>query len=260
MKRVAVLQDLSCFGKCALTVAVPVLSAAGYAVSPLPTAVLSSHTGGLGKPYVRDLTPDLSEILDHWEKLGLKFDGIYTGYLASAEQAALAERLIRKLKAEGGLAICDPAMGDHGKLYSGLTEDMPSAMARLCACADVIVPNLTEAKLLGGENAEELSARYRCRVVLTGAEQDGKLGAEVWDGERALALSDRLPGSFHGTGDLFASVLTAGLLGGKKTADAAQAAADFTSSVIAETIRQGEDERFGLCFEPMLPRLPEYLI
>lgn len=259
MKHVAVLQDLSCYGKCALTIALPVLSAAGYAVSPLPTAVLSSHTGGLGKPHVHDLTPELPSILDHWKTLNLKFDGIYTGYLASAEQAVLAERVIRELKAENGIVLCDPAMGDHGKLYSGLPQNMPAAMAHVCAIADVIVPNMTEARLLGAETAEDLAKRFGCRVVLTGAEDGKLLGAEIWDQGGACALGERLPGAFHGTGDLFASVLMAALLHGKTTLAAAHAAVVFTHDVIAETIRHGGDERCGLCFEPLLPHLPDYI-
>ena len=259
MKQIAVLQDLSCFGKCALTVALPVLSAAGYAVSPLPTAVLSAHTGGLGKPHVCDLTSDLPPILEHWKTLGLRFDGVYTGYLASPRQAVLAKRLIREFAAEGAITLCDPAMGDHGKLYSGLPEDMPAAMACVCACADVIVPNFTEARLLGAETAEKLAENFGCRVVLTGAEKDGMLGAEIWDGKESLVLGERLPGAFHGTGDLFAAVLLAALLREKTTAEATRAAVDFTHDVIAETIRRSRDERFGLCFEPLLPSLPEYL-
>ena len=260
MKRVAVMQDLSCYGKCALTVALPVLSAAGCAVSALPTAVLSTHTGGLGRPHVRDLSGDLPDILDHWERLGLRFDGVYTGYLASPEQALLAQRLLRDFRADGGVALCDPAMGDHGVLYGGLPADMPAAMARVCAAADVIVPNHTEAALLGAPTTEGLAARFGCRVVLTGVERGDLTGAAVREGAaEELVLGERLPGAYHGSGDLFAAVLLAGLMAELPLPRAARAAVDFTHDAVGETARRGGDERAGLCFEPLLPRLPDYL-
>lgn len=260
MKRVAVMQDLSCYGKCALTVALPLLSAAGCAVSVLPTAVLSTHTGGLGTPHVRDLSGDLPAVLDHWERLGLRFDGVYTGYLASPAQAELAVRAIRSLRAAGGLALCDPAMGDHGRLYAGLSADMPAAMARVCAAADVLVPNATELALLGADTPEALARRWGCRVVLTGAERAGEIGAAVTaGGAPELVLGERLPGASHGTGDLFASVLLAGLMAELPLAGAARAAVAFTHDALALTLAAGGDERAGLCFEPLLPRIGDYL-
>lgn len=271
-KRVLAVHDLSCVGRCSLTVALPILSAAGLEASALPTAVLSTHTGGFTGMTFRDLTQDLPAIFAHWKTLGLAFDAIYTGYLGSAEQVALVEQLFDAFRGEQTKIIVDPVMGDHGKLYPGMSEKMPQLMKRLCQRADVIVPNQTEAALMLGrpyletpDQAEvddlmqALREMTRASVVLTGiSPEEGKLGAAVYDretGQSACPAAPHMPGSYHGTGDVYASALTGAYMVGKTLVQAAQIAADFTQQSIVETLPLGLETRYGVCFERALPQL-----
>lgn len=271
-KRVLAVHDLSCVGRCSLTVALPILSAAGLEASALPTAVLSTHTGGFTGMTFRDLTQDLPAIFQHWKTLDLAFDAIYTGYLGSAEQVALVEQLFDAFRGEQTKIIVDPVMGDHGKLYPGMSEKMPQLMKRLCQRADVIVPNQTEAALMLGrpyletpDQAEvddlmqALCEMTQASVVLTGiSPEEGKLGAAVYDretGQSACPAAPHMPGSYHGTGDVYASALTGAYLAGKTLVQAAQIAADFTQQSIVETLPLGLETRYGVCFERALPQL-----
>ena len=271
-KRVLAVHDLSCVGRCSLTVALPILSAAGLEASALPTAVLSTHTGGFTGMTFRDLTQDLPAIFQHWKTLDLAFDAIYTGYLGSAEQVALVEQLFDAFRGEQTKIIVDPVMGDHGKLYPGMSEKMPQLMKRLCQRADVIVPNQTEAALMLGrpyletpDKAEvddlmqALREMTQASVVLTGiSPEEGKLGAAVYDretGQTACPAAPHMPGSYHGTGDVYASALTGAYLAGKTLVQAAQIAADFTQQSIVETLPLGLETRYGVCFERALPQL-----
>ena len=271
-KRVLAVHDLSCVGRCSLTVALPILSAAGLEASALPTAVLSTHTGGFTGMTFRDLTQDLPAIFQHWKTLDLAFDAIYTGYLGSAEQVALVEQLFDAFAGQDTKIIVDPVMGDHGKLYPGMSEKMPQLMKRLCQRADVIVPNQTEAALMLGRpyletpnqaELEELMQALRemtqASVVLTGVSPgEGKLGAAVYDretGQSACPAAPHMPGSYHGTGDVYASALTGAYLAGKTLVQAAQIAADFTQQSIVETLPLGLETRYGVCFERALPQL-----
>ena len=271
-KRVLAVHDLSCVGRCSLTVALPILSAAGLEASALPTAVLSTHTGGFTGMTFRDLTQDLPAIFQHWKTLDLAFDAIYTGYLGSAEQVALVEQLFDAFRGEQTKIIVDPVMGDHGKLYPGMSEKMPQLMKWLCQRADVIVPNQTEAALMLGrpyletpDQAEvddlmqALREMTRASVVLTGiSPEEGKLGAAVYDretGQSACPAAPHMPGSYHGTGDVYASALTGAYLAGKTLVQAAQIAADFTQQSIVETLPLGLETRYGVCFERALPQL-----
>ena len=271
-KRVLAVHDLSCVGRCSLTVALPILSAAGLEASALPTAVLSTHTGGFTGMTFRDLTQDLPAIFAHWKTLDLAFDAIYTGYLGSAEQVALVEQLFDAFRGEQTKIIVDPVMGDHGKLYPGMSEKMPQLMKTLCQKADVIVPNQTEAALMLGrpylespEQAEvddllqALREMTQASVVLTGiSPEEGKLGAAVYDretGQTACPAAPHMPGSYHGTGDVYASALTGAYLAGKTLVQAAQIAADFTQQSIVETLPLGLETRYGVCFERALPQL-----
>lgn len=271
-KRVLAVHDLSCVGRCSLTVALPILSAAGLEASALPTAVLSTHTGGFTGMTFRDLTQDLPAIFQHWKTLDLAFDAIYTGYLGSAEQVALVEQLFDAFRGEQTKIIVDPVMGDHGKLYPGMSEKMPQLMKRLCQRADVIVPNQTEAALMLGrpyletpDQAEvddlmqALREMTRASVVLTGiSPEEGKLGAAVYDretGQSACPAAPHMPGSYHGTGDVYASALTGAYLAGKTLVQAAQIAADFTQQSIVETLPLGLETRYGVCFERALPQM-----
>lgn len=271
-KRVLAVHDLSCVGRCSLTVALPILSAAGLEASALPTAVLSTHTGGFTGMTFRDLTQDLPAIFQHWKTLDLAFDAIYTGYLGSAEQVALVEQLFDAFRGEQTKIIVDPVMGDHGKLYPGMSEKMPQLMKRLCQRADVIVPNQTEAALMLGrpyletpDQAEvddlmqALCEMTQASVVLTGiSPEEGKLGAAVYDretGQSACPAAPHMPGSYHGTGDVYASALTGAYMVGKTLVQAAQIAADFTQQSIVETLPLGLETRYGVCFERALPQL-----
>ena len=271
-KRLLSVHDLSCVGRCSLTVALPILSAAGLEASALPTAVLSTHTGGFTGMTFRDLTQDLPAIFAHWKTLDLAFDAIYTGYLGSAEQVALVEQLFDAFRGEQTKIIVDPVMGDHGKLYPGMSEKMPQLMKTLCQKADVIVPNQTEAALMLGrpyletpDKAEvddlmqALREMTQASVVLTGiSPEEGKLGAAVYDretGQTACPAAPHMPGSYHGTGDVYASALTGAYLAGKTLVQAAQIAADFTQQSIVETLPLGLETRYGVCFERALPQL-----
>lgn len=266
-KNILAVHDISCVGKCSLTVALPVLSAAGCTVSVLPTAVLSTHTGGFKEFTFRDLTEDIPGILEHWKKLGLRFDAIYTGYLGSFEQLRLVSRLIDEFRAPETLVCVDPVMADNGSLYASFRSDFPLGMAELCQKADLIVPNRTEASLMLGEPYRaELQSREEIerilmrlaslgprRVVLTGvAFSEEETGCAAYDkttGAFSYAASSRIPGNYHGTGDVFASALIGALTGGFSLEEAAQEAVDFTREAIARTHEAGTDVRFGVNFE-----------
>lgn len=270
-QRVMAVHDLSCFGKCSLTVALPILSAAGAEVTVLPTAVLSTHTGGFTGYTFRDLTADIPSIVSHWKSLGLNFDAIYTGYLGSFEQLGLVSGIIEEFGTGDTLICIDPAMADGGKLYPAFGEDFPAGMAKLCAKADLLMPNMTEAAFLLGEEYREgpydedyllhllrgLSALGPRRVVLTGVWTEPEhYGCAVYDalyGTIGYAMNRRINGFYHGTGDIFASALLGGLLRGLTLHEAAQAAADFTAGSIRRTREAGTDVRFGVNFEAGLP-------
>ena len=273
--RVAAIHDLSAFGRCSLTVVAPVLSAMGVQCCPIPTAYLSTHTGGFSDMVRLDLTEEMEGTIAHWEGLGLSFDGVYTGYLASARQAKLCIRAVKNLRSAGGVAVVDPVLGDGGKLYSACTAELGSAMKELCAHADVITPNLTEAAFLLGEDyssltgegaeglelARRLSDGGRHSVVLTGvSDGPGKVGAACYDrrtGKTELVTARRVEGQYHGTGDIFSAVLTGGLVKGASLADAAARAVQFVSLCVARTRKQEYPRREGVDFEPLLGRLAE---
>ena len=261
MKRVLSIQDLSCLGKCSLTVALPVLSSMGCSCSVLPTAILSTHTA-FPNPHIRDLTQDILPVAEHWHSVGAGFDAITVGYLSDPQQAEL---VMQVLKLFPGQVILDPAMGDHGKLYRGLGEDHVAAMAELCHQADVLLPNVTEAALLTGlpyrEDTDTTYLRELAQRLLTfGAETVIITGFTRPDGQTGFFSMDRNTGEFpyrsqrigkhfHGTGDLFAATFTGSLMAGKNAAQAATLAARFTERVITAT---EESSPFGIAFEPEL--------
>lgn len=259
MKRVLTVQDLSCLGKCSLTVALPVLSAMGHSCSVLPTAVLSTHTGFPG-PFVHNLTGDMTPIRNHWRAIGAEFDAILVGYLSGPEQVGEVAEILRDFPA---FTVIDPAMADHGKLYSGIREAQVQAMKTLCGKADVLIPNLTEACLLTdtpyAEDLDEKTCREMIgklqklgakQVVITGVSPEtGKTGF-ITDG--VTYQTQRLNKRCHGTGDLFAAVLTGGVLQGKTVEESATLAARFVEKVIAET---PEATPFGVAFEKQLKML-----
>ena len=272
--RVAAVHDLSGFGRCSLTIVLPTLAAMGVQCCPLLTSYLSTHTGGFAGNTFLDLTDQITPVAAHWQKEGVTFDGIYTGFLGSYEQIRLTADVIRTFKRPDNLVVVDPVMGDHGRPYRTYTPQMCAAMGELTACADIITPNRTEAAILLGRDyeslrldseadavrwAEALSRDGRCSVVLKGVSvAPDTIGAACFDretGKTALVSAPKVPGSYHGTGDLFASVLTGALVRGHSLADAAQAAADFVSRCAANTQLQEYPAREGVDFEPLLWQL-----
>ena len=272
-KRVAAIHDISCFGKCSLTVALPIISSAGIEVCVIPTAVLSTHTGGFSGFTYRDLTDDILPVVSHWQTLDLAFDAIYTGYLGSYTQIDIVTEVFSRIKSPGTLVVVDPVMADHGKLYATFDENFPKGMKKLCKSADVIVPNITEACLLlekpyrpGPYDAafvEELlyslSELGPKNVVLTGVYFDNqRLGAACYDTENDsvdFMFSQQIEGLYHGTGDVFASTLTAGLLNGFNLNKSARIAVDFTAKSILRTKKADTDVRYGVNFEAGLREL-----
>lgn len=265
MKRIVTMQDLSCLGKCSLSVVLPAISAMGVECAVVPTAVLSTHMA-FPKPEIEGLDDLAGRILDHWKTLSPRVDGILTGYLANPGQVQLAKRLIREFATEGTFVAVDPAMGDHGKLYTGTSEEMIPAMAGLCRMADLALPNVTEAALMTGlpyrETAQigyfrDLAAGLHdlgCRgVMLTGAATDAQSTGFYWScGENeAHFLLPREPRNCHGTGDLFAAVVAGGMVQGMDAPQAGELAAEFIRRVIRATPEDG-DSRYGVCFESEL--------
>ena len=275
-KRVLTIQDISCLGQCSLTVALPILSACGHETCVLPSAVLSTHTGGFTGFTFRDLTEDMPAICRHWESAGIRFNAIYTGYLGSAEQIGLVEEFFSLFRTEKNLILVDPVMGDHGKLYSLYTPEMAEGMKRLCKKADVVVPNMTEAAFLTGTEyqeanhnkkylemlCEKLLAMGARQVVLTGvAPNCGKMGVACHNGREFFVYApERVNAHYDGTGDLFASVLLGGLLHGHALNTAAALAADFTRSCMEISLKNGTNPHHGVDFEPMLWKLGKMIL
>ena len=276
MKRIITVQDISCVGKCSLTVALPVISAMGVEACVLPTAVLSTHTAFKGFTF-RDLTADISNITAHWKQEKIGFDAIYTGYLGSYEQIELMHSLISDFGGGSTRVIVDPCMGDNGALYSGFTPDFAKAMAGLCSKADVIVPNLTEASFMLGipyveagytkeyieDLVQKLAGLGARRVVLKGVSfDDKKLGIVSYDSQTqkiSWYFHEKMPQSFHGTGDIFASVLTGALVRGFELQDACRLAADFVVEAIRATLSHKDYNWYGVDFEAAIPFLVERL-
>ena len=276
-KRVLAIHDISCVGKCSLTVALPIISAAGIEVSVIPTAVLSTHTGGFTGYTFRDLTDDILPIVSHWESLNLQFDAIYTGYLGSFRQLDIMSEVFQRLGADGAMKLVDPVMGDNGVRYPAFSDTFPAGMRKLCGKADTIVPNMTEAAMLLEESYREgpytrdyvehllkgLGEIGPKQVVLTGVYfDDRQLGAAVYDqatGDIDYEFADRIEGYYHGTGDVFGSALVAALMRGCGLKKAASIAVDFTVRSILRTKIAGTDIRFGVDFESGLARLARQL-
>lgn len=271
--RVAAIHDLSGFGKCSLTVALPILSAMGVEVSCMPTAVLSTHTGGLTGYTYRDLTEDMRPVFDHWMSLQIPFEAVYTGFLGSFEQLDIVGGMLREMGARGALRVVDPVMADNGKLYGVYTPAMAEGMAKMCAQADIITPNLTEAAFMLGEDYREppydegyileickkLTGLGPKKIVLTGVcYDDERLGAGCYDandGSLCVHLTPRVPGSYHGTGDVYTSTLLGALMNGQSLSGATRMAAQFTYECILRTHKQGTDNRYGVDFERGLGEL-----
>jgi len=272
-KKILTIQDISCVGQCSLTVALPILSACGLETCILPSAVLSTHTGGFTGFTFRDLTDDMPGICQHWVKEGIRFCAIYTGYLGSTRQVAIVQDIMDATAAEGCVKVVDPAMADHGKLYFGFDQAFVEAMKGLCAKADYVVPNITEACFLTGLEYKETYDRayidaildgltaIGCKnVILTGISyREGRTGIVVYEnGQYAYYEHELLPNSCHGTGDIYASAFVGALMRGKTAYDAAAIAAQYTVECI-RTTAQLDDHWYGAAFEPVLGKLIELL-
>ncbi len=266
-RRILSIQDISCFGQCSLTVALPILSAAGMETVIIPSAVLSTHTAGFSGFTVRDLTEDVPAIAAHWKKEGLSFDAVYTGNLGSTEQIAHVQAIFDSLLAPGGLRIVDPAMADNGKLYPAFDAAYVEEMKKLCFGADIILPNITEACFLTGIAYREqygedyinalldaMRAAGAKTIVLTGVGYaPDKTGVVVRDEAGTRYYEHRkIEKGCHGTGDVYASAFVGALLNGKDAFEAAALAADYTVRCIELT--QGDAAHwYGVKFELALP-------
>lgn len=271
---VLVIQDLSLVGRCSSMTALPVLSCAGIHCALLPTALFSTHTGGFPNPWRHNLTQDMREILAKWSDLPLHFDGIYVGYLASDDQFAVVDAVLDRFLAPGTRLFVDPVMGDHGRRYSGCTEAMTNGFKSLCERADMIFPNPTEAAILLGrppetadktlENADRLlpalTGLGAAAAVLTGVEEGEFIGVGILEAGQTTAMHimhRRFPGSYPGTGDLFASCAVAGMLKGNSAAGSCRLAADFMERILSLAGNAGMEARFGVPFEMVLPWLSQ---
>lgn len=266
-ERILAIHDVSCVGRCSLTVALPIISSVGIECSVLPTAVLSTHTGGFTGFTYRDLTEDITPIRDHWRTLDITFDAVYTGFLGSFEQIDLVMDMIDSVSKDGTKVYVDPVMGDKGRLYTVFGPDFPAGMRRLCEKADVIMPNLTELTLMLGEEfvdapytreyIDGILERARVfgaeRIIITGVSfQEGMVGAVYMDyttGERGEVMRAEVPGYYHGTGDVFGSALVGACESGLSLGKAVEAAVDLTVGSIIRTRDAGSDVRYGVNFE-----------
>lgn len=271
MKRVLTIQDISCLGKCSLTIALPVISALGAETVILPTAVLSTHT--MFKNFTcKDLSDQIGPIAAHWKSEGVAFDAIYTGYLGTAEQVDQIKELFRNFRGEDTVIIVDPVMADNGKLYPAFDMDYVKKNAELCAEADIIVPNITEASLMTGmEYREEYDESYVKELlarlnelgagisVLTGVSLEkgktGVMGYERETGEYYIYQNRRIDASYHGTGDLFSSTCVGEILKGRNWRDAMRIAADYTAHTIEVTLENPDKPWYGVDFEATIPDL-----
>lgn len=278
MKRIVAVHDLSGYGRCALTVVLPILGVMGVRACPLPTAFLSAHTGfpAVGEPVFLDLTAQMSPTLAHWQAMDARFEGFYSGFLGSAPQIDLLRAALPALRQEGFVALVDPVMGDGGQPYRTYTPDMCRKMAQLVELADIITPNLTEAALLLGEDYDPAPSQEKVRrwldalsgggtrsVILTGVSTaPNRIGAGVLDrasGQIAFPQAPLIPCQFAGTGDIFSSVALGEILNGKAIQDAAQSAVDFVSLAAQATLQAPDGDPIeGAHFEPLLARLAQF--
>lgn len=268
-KRILTIQDISCLGQCSLTVALPIISACSHETCILPSAVLSTHTGGFSGYTVNDLSGDFPSIKEHWLKEGISFDAIYTGYLGSTQQIEYVSDIFDTLKRKDAKIIVDPAMADNGKLYWGFDDEYVKGMAYLCSKADIILPNITEACFLTGVEYKEsydktyvdlliskLSEICKGTIIITGVSYDDKeINVVIADnGEQTPYVHRRISKSFHGTGDIFSSAFVGAYMQGKSMFDAVQIASDYTVECIENTV-DDESHWYGTKFETALPSL-----
>ena len=288
MKRVLTVQDISCVGKCSLTAAIPVISAMGIEVCPLPTAILSNHTAFSSFSFL-DLTDKIPEIINEWKKQGFHFDAIYTGYLGSIKQIDLVHKILDEFAQNDTLVVIDPCMADNGKLYTGFSQDFVKQMAKLCGRANVILPNMTEACFLVNQDYDflvqtnESITKVMAKLLSLGAEQVILKGVEFSKEKIGVAYCSqklfdnnfstnennmedmniyfhhRYDENFHGTGDVFASAVTGALVLKKDIKDAVKIACDFVQESIECTLSNPNYNWYGVDFESALRNLPQKL-
>ena len=273
MKRIVTVQDISCLGKCSLTVALPIISAMEIETSIIPTAVLSTHT--LWEHYVcDDLTDNIPLVAEHWKNEGFGFDAIYTGYLASSKQIDVVSKLFDEFKTENNFIFVDPAMADNGEMYRNFDKSFADKMRVLCAKADIIVPNMTEACLLTDtEYKNEYDDKYisdllkkltdlgASKAIITGAHYDGKYGIMSYDSvndEYSFYAHQKIDHIFYGTGDVFSSACVGALTQGYSLAEAVEIAGEFVFASISATMKDKDARLYGVNFEQALPLLAKY--
>ncbi|MBR5046774.1 MAG: pyridoxamine kinase [Eubacterium sp.] len=275
-KKVLTIQDISCMGQCSLTVALPIISACGVETVILPSAVLSTHTGGFTGYTFHDLTEDIPGIMRHWMKEGLKYDCLYTGYLGSVLQIEYVRQLAENVLNEGAKLIVDPAMADNGNLYYGFDHHFVARMADLCGSADIILPNVTEASFMTGMDCrldhhdetyirnllKALAKRGAGKVILKGIRyREDEMGVAVYESESDKLdyyFTEYVPYASHGTGDCYAAAFTGAVMQGKTDLEAARIAADFVVECIKKTM-DDKNHAYGVKFERVLPMLVQEL-
>lgn len=271
MKRIVTIQDISCIGKCSLTVALPIISAMGIETAVIPSAVLSTHTQFKDFTF-RDLTNDIPEIAKHWKKEKFSFDAIYTGYLGSIKQINVLKRFFEEFKTDNNFIFVDPVMGDNGELYSGFDEKFALEMKEYCKSADIIVPNITEACYMLERNYKEkytedeikellieltnLGPRYS---ILTGVSfEKDEIGVMEYNKEENKFYSyfrKKIPGKYHGTGDIFSSTLVGAIVNNNSIENALKIAVDYVWETISDTYNEKGENAYGVNFEYKIPYL-----
>ncbi|MEI3434523.1 MAG: pyridoxamine kinase [Clostridia bacterium] len=271
MKRIVTIQDISCVGKCSLTVALPIISAMGIETAVIPTAVLSTHTAFKNFTY-RDLTGDLPKIAKHWKQEKFNFDGIYTGYLGSIEQIDILKEFFKQFKTPDNFIFIDPVMADNGKLYAGFDANFVKEMKKLCKMADIIVPNLTEASYMLEKEYKEIYSEQEIKdilielsnlgpkyVVLTGVSfKDNKLGVMSYNKETNeffTYFKEKIPAKYHGTGDIFASTLVGAITNNNTLEEGLKIAVDYVWETINDTYKTNKKDAYGVNFETKIPYL-----
>lgn len=271
MKRIVTIQDISCVGKCSLTVALPIISAMGIETAVIPTAVLSTHTAFKNFTY-RDLTGDLPKIAKHWKQEKFNFDGIYTGYLGSIEQIDILKEFFKQFKTPDNFIFIDPVMADNGKLYAGFDANFVKEMKKLCKMADIIVPNLTEASYMLEKEYKEIYSEQEIKdilielsnlgpkyVVLTGVSfKDNKLGVMSYNKETNeffTYFKEKIPAKYNGTGDIFASTLVGAITNNNTLEEGLKIAVDYVWETINDTYKTNKKDAYGVNFETKIPYL-----
>lgn len=266
-KKILTIQDISCYGQCSITVALPILSSKGIETAILPSAILSTHTSGFKNFTVLDLTEEMPKIINHWINENIKFDAIYTGYIGDIRQFDYILECKNKLLKKDGLFIVDPAMADNGKLYPALDASIVEGMKRICSVADYIIPNITEACFLteneykenGNNNYYEklLKDLYTLgakNIILSGVIYEDKIGAKTFDGKNiSTILKIKQPKSYHGTGDVFSSIIVANILNGLSLEENLDDATNFIVDCIHKT-KDDDTHSYGVKFEDVLKK------